>query len=425
MKFVELSIEEFEKFAFNHELFSFHQTKEWAKLKEKNGWKAYYVGLKEDNKIIGASMLLYKKMSAFGNMFYSPRGYLIDYKDENIIREFTLGIKEFVKNKNGFFIKIDPYFSYRQRDVDGNIVENGYINDDVISSLKNNGYKHYGFNNDMSELQPRFIFVLPVDNKSQDDIWNDMSKQTKRHITHAINEGIIVEEVNASNIDDFANIMAHTSNRRGFIDRPKSYYVNTLNTFKDNIKIIDAVFYVSKAIESNQTKLVELGNRKKEVEERVNTIGNQKSIDALAKVNEDIDKTNEKIKYLEDMKNKYGERIVMSSSMFMLYGNEVLYLFGGSYDSFMKFNSQYLLQWEMIKYAINNGYSRYNFYGIEGDFSEKNGVYNFKKGFGGEVVEFIGEFDLVTNKFKYIIYKISFFLYKKIKGLKLIFRRHK
>ena len=425
MKFVELSVEEFEKFAFNHELFSFHQTKEWAKLKEKNGWKAYYVGLKENDKIIGASMLLYKKMSVFGNMFYSPRGYLIDYKNEEVIKEFTIGIKEFVKSKNGFFIKIDPYYSYRQRDVDGNIVDNGYINDDVINALKNNGYKHYGFNNDMSELQPRFIFVLPVLGKTEDEIMNNMSKQTKRHIMHAINEGVVVEEVDKSNIDDFANIMVHTSNRRGFIDRPKSYYVNMLDTFKDNIKIIDAVLYVSKAIESNQTKLEELENKKTEVEERVKTIGNQKSIDALDKVNEDITKINEKIKYLADMKRKHGERIVMSSSMFMLYGNEVLYLFGGSYDCFMKFNSQYLLQWEMIKYAINNNYNRYNFYGIEGDFSEKNGVYNFKKGFGGEVVEFIGEFDLITNKFKYMIYKVTFFLYKKIKGLKLLFRRHK
>jgi len=425
MEFVELDIKEFSNFASKHELFSFHQTEEWANLKKKNGWSSCYVGLKNNDEIVGASLLLYKKIPVVGNMFYSPRGYLIDYKNKDIIKEFTDGIRKYIKSKNGFFIKIDPYYSYRQRDVDGNIVENGYINDDVINELKHVGYKHYGFNNDMTELQPRFIFVLPVLGKTEEEIMNNMSKQTKRHITHAINEGVVVEEVDKSNIDDFANIMAHTSSRRGFIDRPKSYYVNMLETFKDNIKIIDAVFYPSKAIESNKSKLDELENRKKEVEERVNTIGNQKSIDALSKVKEDIDKTNEKIKYLEDMKNKYGERIVMSSSMFMLYGNEVLYLFGGSYDCFMKFNSQYLLQWEMIKYAINNNYARYNFYGIEGDFSEKNGVYNFKKGFNGEVVEFIGEFDLITNKFKYMIYKVTFFLYKKIKGLKLLFRRHK
>ena len=45
------------------------------------------------------------------------------------------------------------------------------------------------------------------------------------------------------------------------------------------------------------------------------------------------------------------------------------------------------------------------------------GVYEFKKGFGGQVVELIGEFDLVVNKPKYLLYKVAFGSYKKIKNL--------
>ena len=426
MKFTELSIDEFEKFAYSHELANFHQTSNWANLKKKNGWISYYVGLKDGDKIIGASMLLAKKVSLFGYMFYSPRGFLIDYNNKDIIKEFTNGIKKFVKEKKGFFLKIDPYFSYQERDNDGNIVPDGYNNANVIAYLKENNYKHYGFNTDMSkELQPRFIFVLPINGKDCDSIWNDFSKQTKRHITLAINEGIIVEEVSTDNISDFSNIMAHTSSRRGFIDRPKSYYVSMKEAFKDKIKIMDAVLYADNSITIQEKKLEDLEKRKIEVEDRVKNIGNQKSIDSLNKINEDITKINDKITYLKELKKKYGNRIVMSSSMFIVYGNEVLYLFGGSYDEFMKFNSQYLLQWEMIKYAINNNYQKYNFYGIEGDFSDKNGVYKFKKGFNGIVVEFIGEFDLIINKIKYCLYKIAFFVYKKIKSLKFLLRRNK
>ena len=62
MKFVELTEEEFQNFSENHPLTSFHQTVEWGKLKEKNGWKYYMVGVKENDNIIAASLLLEKKL---------------------------------------------------------------------------------------------------------------------------------------------------------------------------------------------------------------------------------------------------------------------------------------------------------------------------------------------------------------------------
>ena len=43
----------------------------------------------------------------------------------------------------------------------------------------------------------------------------------------------------------------------------------------------------------------------------------------------------------------------------------------------------------MIKYAIENGYEKYNFYGITGEFSEDSkmfGLFDFKRGFGAEYI---------------------------------------
>ena len=51
MKLVNLSKEEFKKWADKHPQITFHQTEEWANLKKVNGWKPYYIGLKEDKKI--------------------------------------------------------------------------------------------------------------------------------------------------------------------------------------------------------------------------------------------------------------------------------------------------------------------------------------------------------------------------------------
>ena len=41
------------------------------------------------------------------------------------------------------------------------------------------------------------------------------------------------------------------------------------------------------------------------------------------------------------------------------------------YKEFMEFGAQYLMQYEMIKYAKANNFKQLNFYGIDGDFDEK------------------------------------------------------
>ena len=62
-----------------------------------------------------------------------------------------------------------------------------------------------------------------------------------------------------------------------------------------------------------------------------------------------------------------------------------------------KLRATYLLQWEMMRWALAEGCTLYDFRGVSGDLSPDNplyGLYRFKKGFGGEFTEFCGEFEL-------------------------------
>ena len=116
-----------------------------------------------------------------------------------------------------------------------------------------------------------------------------------------------------------------------------------------------------------------------------------------------------------------GEIITLGGILFLINDNEVLSLVGGSYEKYMDFQSAYAVHFAGMQYAIENGYDRYNFYGIVGDFNEKNelgGLYTFKKGFSGYVVELIGEFDLIISKPLYYLYNISFKVYHFIKNVK-------
>ena len=75
----------------------------------------------------------------------------------------------------------------------------------------------------------------------------------------------------------------------------------------------------------------------------------------------ELEQVRKKYDELVVMKEEKGSKVVMASSMFLTFGWEVVYLFSGSYDEYMKYNAQYLIQWEIIKYAVKNKYDRYNF----------------------------------------------------------------
>lgn len=75
----------------------------------------------------------------------------------------------------------------------------------------------------------------------------------------------------------------------------------------------------------------------------------------------------------------------------------------------------------MIKRAMEKKLPLYDFGGISGDFnpdSDNYGVYEFKRGFGGNVVEYIGEFDLVVDKLFNSFYKFMFKTYRGIKKIR-------
>ena len=79
------------------------------------------------------------------------------------------------------------------------------------------------------------------------------------------------------------------------------------------------------------------------------------------------------------------------------YGDKVWYLYGASSNEHRNLMPNYLLQWNMIQWAVETGSRVYDFRGVSGDLSEDNphyGLYRFKKGFGGDFTEFAGESEL-------------------------------
>lgn len=101
----------------------------------------------------------------------------------------------------------------------------------------------------------------------------------------------------------------------------------------------------------------------------------------------------------------YFENQPISAIMPILYGNKMWYLYGASSNNHRNLMSTYLLQWEMIKKALKNGCNEYDFRGVSMEHGE-DGLYRFKKGFGGEFVELIGEVYMDFKPIKFFLFKI-------------------
>ena len=100
----------------------------------------------------------------------------------------------------------------------------------------------------------------------------------------------------------------------------------------------------------------------------------------------------------------------LASGIFILYGESVLYLYGGSSDEDRNLMAPYLLHWEMIKYAKEKGLKEYNFLGVAPDDDQNHpwaGITRFKKQFGGDQVDIVGCYDLPFKPLEYKAFKIA------------------
>lgn len=77
--------------------------------------------------------------------------------------------------------------------------------------------------------------------------------------------------------------------------------------------------------------------------------------------------------------------IPLAMSIDIIYNNKLIYLYGVSSTENRNLLGMYNMQWEAIKYCINNKIPKYDFGGVfceENDIENKDyGLYNFKKGY--------------------------------------------
>lgn len=419
MEFLEIKEEEFDRFAEGHELANLWQTSDMADLRCLNNWKKSYVGVKENGKLIAGTMLSHRPLFLGYEVFQSLRGYLIDFQNESLFNFFHEHLIAYLKQNKCLYIHVDPYLPYIEHDINGNIVPEGFDNKNVVEHMKSLGYRHYGFTTGYSnQCEPRWIYTIHMENETEKSLFDKMERKAKRSILKTEKYKIRLRFLD-EDIHEFENIMVHTSERRGFENRDHSYYqnLNAIYGKRDHLKFLVAELVVDDYIASlNEDKVIEekkLEDCHMKLEKSPNSPKIMRQQEQCLELLEGIDK---KIEEAEGLKAEKGNVIQLAAGLFFTYGNEILCLFSGVYDEYMKFAAPYAMHWYMMKYGMEHGKKRYNLYGITGNFDKNDegyGVYEFKRGFQGEVIELIGDFDYIVNPFVYSIYKNL----KKVKSL--------
>ena len=81
-----------------------------------------------------------------------------------------------------------------------------------------------------------------------------------------------------------------------------------------------------------------------------------------------------------------------------LFARQGIYLYGASSNEQRQLMPNYVLQWEAIRWTKGQGAQSYDFWGIpatDAQEEEMAGVYRFKRGWGGRVVQFLGAYEQV------------------------------
>lgn len=225
-------------------------------------------------------------------------------------------------------------------------------NEELVKLYKSNGYKV--IENKNKVIQPKHNMVLNIQNKTEEELLKGFAEKTRYNIRVATKKGIKIKYSRSKeDLKIFYNIYKITTIRDKIGCRPYEYFERMLDAFDEN----ELRVYIA-----------------------------------------------------------YHEETPLAAAIALNYGSKMFYIYGASSNEKRNLMPTYLLQFEMIKWGIEEKCRTYDFGGVF-EFTNSNGLYKFKSGFCKQegVTEYIGEIDKVYNPFISFIYNDIFPIIKNIK----------
>ena len=373
----------------------------------KFGYHAQYLGIVNDeNKLIGATLIIYKEVFMGNKMAYAPRGILFNYEDAASVKEMASKLKKTLGKQGFMLLRIDPYIPLTIRDSDGNIMNFNNQGNAIVDNLIKAGFSYRGKTLFFETEKPRWeaLVILQRDIR---EIFAKLDKRTRNKIRRATNSGLIVEKDQDKDINALYNFVGHKDHK------PISYYKEICNKFESNVEIyyakLDTESFLinsrrnyEKELDYNATLSEKIQNMSIDDRDRENYLNKKMESDKL------ITAYKSNLLSATDLLRSNPSGLVVAGAMVIKYDNAAFLITEGTDDQYGSLNAISLIKWQLINDYNEQGLKYLNLNGIVGEFEKQNefsGLNESKLGFNSTITEYVGEFDIVLNSFAYNLYK--------------------
>lgn len=390
---------EFNEFAGNHEKTHLLQSYQWAQVK--STYKPLYVGVKEDGKLIATALILIRSLPLGLKFAYIPRGPLIDFTNQELLKFFSDNLKKLAKANGCFMIRMDPGIAYKVYKVEEkDDSEETEYGQNVIDTLKSNGYIHRGLPLKMHDsFQPRFVAIVSLD----DTTINNYQTRLKSSLRRIQKRGTKIESGTYQFLDEMSSMIKLTESRKNVSLRNRDYFKQLLDAYPETAEIYIAYLTPKKNIEVFTKEINSLTIEVDKIKDN--------SPKKAHRLNEQINSLKSLVEELEDVKDE--EKTVIGSMLKIDFGHTVNLLYAGNDVKFSKFSPQEFIYDHIIKESIAKGYKYADMGGVEGSLDD--GLTFFKAKFNPDIVEYIGEFDMPLS-FKYKLFNFAWKMRLKLRN---------
>ncbi len=335
----------------NHPLQSF----EWGEFRKKTGIKVIRRGLIQNNKLVKVlTLTLHKIPRTKFYIGYLPKGNL---PTGGLIDE----LKQIGHKNNCVFIQLEPNVERGVTRSGGPPTSARSERSDTSTSGGGAQWQDPEQRMESFDLRPaahplftKYTFVIDL-KKSEQELLSAMHPKTRYNIRVAEKHKVkVVENNSKESFAHYLKLMMETTNRQGFYAHTPSYHKSLFETLPKKMNSNSLSYHLLNATYKSK---------------------------------------------------------VLTSWVLFVFKDTIYYPYGASSRLYRETMASNLIMWEAIKFGRRMGLAYFDMWGALGPAPDKKdpwyGFHRFKEGYGGELVEFVGSYDLVIKPALYEIYKVA------------------
>lgn len=282
-------------------------------------------------------------------------------RNNKIINGFTLTLHKIPRTK--LYIGYLPKGNFPTDELIDELRRIGKDNNCIFIQLEPNvrANTEYSILNTQYSLRPaarplftQFTFLLDI-TKPEDELLKHMHSKTRYNIRIAEKHKVkVVEDNSKESFEHYLKLMTETTARQGFYAHTPSYHRNMFEILPKKSTSNSLSYHLLNA---------DLGSK------------------------------------------------TLTSWVLLVFKDTLYYPYGASSRENREAMANNLIAWEAIKFGKKLGLKYFDMWGALGPEPDKNdpwyGFHRFKEGYGAELVEFVGSYDLVIKPAVYELYKIA------------------